>query len=387
MYLDRTYRPRRRRRSWLEFWPLYLLAIIAIVLYEQQPGWLIPREVTPTPVPTRAAIAFLADAESALNAADYNVALEAYRAVTRLEPLNGDGWAAQSEIYLMMGNVQLARQFGQRAVDAAPENPRALTALARAANWDEDNEAAADFAFDALEINPQYATAMAVLAEVYTDVGNWALAEEYLQKALTQEPNNITALRNRAYLFERQADYENAINAMNAVIAVAPRRFDLYLELGRMYRVGLLDYTKANEAYAKAVSVYESPITLDAQGDGLYNAGDHPQAVRILRKAVELDPEYGPALVHLGMALYARRNYEDAAPSLEKGLGLIGDRARIEQFYTAGLAYINKEPRDCSKAIPWLEKALAMDANAPPAVAGMNICGVNAATPTPESGL
>ena len=78
------------------------------------------------------------------------------------------------------------------------------------------------------------------------------------------------------------------------------------------------------------MEVYKSAVTLDALGDGLYNAGDHLQAVRVLEEAVDLDPDYGPALVHLGMALYARRNYEDAATSLEKGLPLIGDSARVE---------------------------------------------------------
>jgi hypothetical protein len=87
-----------------------------------------------------------------------------------------------------------------------------------------------------------------------------------------------------------------------------------------------------------------------------------------------MDPTYGPALVHLGMALYARRNYEDAAPNLENGLKLIGDKARIEQLYTAGLAFINKEPRECDKAIPWLLKALEIDAEATPALQGLSAC-------------
>jgi tetratricopeptide (TPR) repeat protein len=224
-----------------------------------------------------------------------------------------------------------------------------------------------------------------VIGEIYTDEGNWEQAEKYLAEALQKAPGNVTALRNRAYYLEVRGNYEEAIATLQQAINVAPRRFDLYIELGRQYRVGLLDYEKANEAYTKAVSVYESPLTLDAQGDGLYNTGDHLQAVRVLRRAVEIDPNYGPALVHLGMALYARRNYEDAAPTLDRGLTLIGDRARIEQLYTAGLAYINKEPRDCQKAIPWLLKALHLDAEASPALQGLAACDIAPPTKNPES--
>jgi tetratricopeptide (TPR) repeat protein len=169
---------------------------------------------------------------------------------------------------------------------------------------------------------------------------------------------------------------------LQAALAVAPRRFDLYLELGRQYRVGLADYAKANEAYTQAVRVYEAPVTLGAQGEGLYNSGDHLQAVRVLRKAVELNPDYGPAHVYLGMALYARRNYEDAAVELETGLTLMGDKARIEQLYTAGLAFINKEPSECDKAIIWLDKALQIDNTATPALQGLTACGQRATAPT-----
>ena len=141
-----------------------------------------------------------------------------------------------------------------------------------------------------------------------------------------------------------RANYERSVELYKQAIAVAPDRFDLYIELGRQYRVGLFEYDLANDAYRQAVEAYESAITLDALGFGLYNVGDHLQAVRVLRDAVELDPEYGPALVHLGMALYARRNYEDAVVALEKGVNILGEDARIEHIYTLGLGLHLQKP-------------------------------------------
>lgn len=381
MYLDRTYRTRRRRRGLDRYWPLFLLAIVAIVLYEQQPTWLVPKPPVPTPVSTRAAIAFIADAQNALELGNYDVALAAFQQVNRIEPNNLDALVTQAEIYLIFGDTAQANAFAQRAVDLANEYVPALIILARTFNWLERNEEALNTALDALEIEPENASILAVLGEIYTDEGNWAVAEDYLQKALALDPNNVLVLRNRSYLLERRGSYPEAIAALQAAITVAPRRFDLYLELGRQYRVGLADYVKANEAYVQAVRVYEAPVTLGAQGEGLYNSGDHLQAVRVLRKAVEMDPNYGPAHVSLGMALYARRNYEDAAVELEIGLNLVGDKARIEQLYTAGLAFINKEPSECEKAIVWLDKALQIDNNATPALQGLTTCGQRSAAP------
>jgi tetratricopeptide (TPR) repeat protein len=264
--------------------------------------------------------------------------------------------------------------LAQQGLAVAPRDVEVLNAAARIANWRGDNEEAIQHAFDAQDIDPQNATTLAILGEIYTDEGNWSVADDYLTQSLTIEPTNVMALRNLAYWHEIRGDYELAIASYNAAIAAAPYRFDLYIGKGRQYRVGLLEFEQANAAYRQAVEAYEAPVTLDALGDGLYNSLDYLGAIKTLQKAIDLDPDYGPALVHLGMAYYARRNYEDAVINLEKGIAIIGDEARIEQVYTTGLAYIFKAPPECDKAAIWLRKALEMNPDATPASEGLRMC-------------
>lgn len=374
MYLDRTYRPRRQRRGMARFWPLVLLAALGIILYEQQPSWLAPGHGEPTPIPTRSAISFLADADIAYRSGKIADAITAYERVMELEPANPKPLAELSSIYLILQDFDRSRVLAEQAVALAPKDPQSLNALARILDWQGEYEDALNYAMDALEIEPENATSLAILAEIYTDVGNWNVAENYLQQALALEPKNVMALRNEAFLYEMRGDYESAVAAYDRAIAVAPYRFDLYMGRGRQYRIGLQDFDKAIEDYRKAVEVYEAPVTLDTLGDGLYYNSDFLGAVRELRKAIELDPEYGPAQVHLGMALYARRNYEDAAAALETGLALMGDKVRIEQIYTLGLAHIYKDPTECDKAAVWLNKALEIDPQSGPALEGLSIC-------------
>jgi tetratricopeptide (TPR) repeat protein len=353
-----------------------LLAVVGIILYVQKPSWIAAQFPEPTVVPTRSAVSFLADADIAYRSGNITGAIAAYEQVIRLEPSNPKPLAALSALYLILKNLDESYKLAQQALILAPRDVEVLNAAARIENWRGENEKAIQYAFDAQEIEPQNATTLAILAEIYTDEGNWSVAQEYLGQALAAEPTNVMALRNQAYLYEMQGDYEKAIAAYDAAIAAAPYRFDLYIEKGRQYRVGLLDFEQANAAYRQAVAAYEAPVTLDALGDGLYNAEDYLGAIETLRRAIELDPDYGPALVHLGMAYYARRNYEDAAIDLEKGLAIIGDEARIEQLYTAGLANIYKAPPDCAKAEPWLRKALAINADATPATEGLHMCNL-----------
>ncbi len=373
MYLDRSYKPRRRRGRW-RFWPLVLLAIIGIVLYEQRPSWIIDTPLEPTPIPTRSGASYQADAEASLAAADYDGALAAYRQMSRLEPDSSIPYVALSQLYLILQDVPQAYEMAQEAVALAPDDPDALAALARAEDWRGDYEEAINHALDALEVDPEHVQTLAVLAEIYTDVGNWDVAQDYLNQAFALDGNHILTWRNQAYLYERQGEYEQAVEAYAAALELAPERHDLYIEQGRQYRIGLLEYERANESYRKAVEVYESPVTLDALGFGLYNVGDHLQAIRTLRQAVEMDPNYGPAQVHLGMALYARRNYEDTVPALERGVELLGERARVEHLYTLGLAHIFKDPSDCEEAEVWLRRALEIEPESGPALEGMALC-------------
>ncbi len=374
MYLDRSYRPKRRRSKWRFLWLLVILAIVAIVLYEQQPVWLVPSDLQPTPIPTRGALSFLADAQNHLVAGDYAAAIDSYRQMIRLEPDDATAYTRLSELYLLLEDLENSYENALRAVALEPENPEALTALARIQDRRGEYEEAINNALDSLEIDPENATTLAVIGEIYTDVGNWDVAQQYLDQALEIEPQNILALRNLAHLNEWQGDYERSVELYKQAIQAAPDRFDLYIELGRQYRVGLFEYDLANDAYRQAVEAYESAITLDALGFGLYNVGDHLQAVRVLRDAVELDPDYGPALVHLGMALYARRNYEDAVVALEKGVEILGEDARIEHIYTLGLGHIYKNPTECDKAQIWLRKALEIDPETGPALEGLDLC-------------
>lgn len=376
MQLDRSYKPKRRRSGLARFWPILIIVVVAIILYEQQPEWLMSQPLAPTPVPTRSAVAFLADANVALESGDYAAAIQAFDQMIRLEPDNPKPLVELSAIYLIHSDLEKSLDMALRAVEVSPNDPGALNALARAQDWHGEYEAALNNAMDALEIDPDNVASLAILGEVYTDVGNWDVAEDYLLQAQEIAPNDVLVLRNLAYLSEMRGDYETAIELYDQAIQVAPHRFDLYIEKGRQYRIGLLDYEKAIENYRQATEVYQTAATLDALGDGLYNAGDHMQAVRVLRDAVELDPLYSPARIHLGMALYARRNYEDAAIQLERGLRLAGDKVRIEQLYTLGLALIYKDPPECDKAEEWLLRALELDPESGPALEGLSLCGL-----------
>jgi tetratricopeptide (TPR) repeat protein len=90
---------------------------------------------------------------------------------------------------------------------------------------------------------------------------------------------------------------------------------------------------------------------------------------------VERNPNNTAALAHLGMALYRRQRYEDAVEPLEKAISQGAENEAY--YYTLGLSYVYGEPRQCDKAIPWLEKALEINPYSQPALSGLRTCEEN----------
>ena len=152
MYLDRTYRPRRRRRGIMRFWPLMLLALLGIILYEQQPSWIIARLPEPTVIPTRGAVSYLADADIAYRSGNIAGAIAAYEEVMRLEPANPKPLADLSALYLILQNLDESYRLAQLGLTLAPRDVEVLNAAARIENWRGENEKAIQHAFDTIVI-------------------------------------------------------------------------------------------------------------------------------------------------------------------------------------------------------------------------------------------
>ena len=245
---------------------------------------------------------------------------------------------------------------------------------ARVLDWRGNYDSASDFAFQALELEPDNADVLAVLGEIYSDVGNYSVALEYLEEALAIDPLNVLARRNLGYLSEIQRDRERAIAEYSRAIELAPNRPDLYIERGRQY--GLREeWGPAIASYEKAVAVGETAFALDALGWALWNSGDHLQALRILRRAAELEPENGLVLAHLGMAYYRRLNYESAAETLERALAILDEDKINAQFtLTLGLSHVYKKPQECDLAVPWLHRTLEFAPGLSSALHGLRRC-------------
>ena len=103
MYINREYTPRRRRKGFfVRFWPLFVIAAIAIFFYETRPQWAFTAPIIPTATPTPSVVLFLTSAQNALTEGKYDEALIAYKKAADLEPNNPQPLTQLSRLYLII---------------------------------------------------------------------------------------------------------------------------------------------------------------------------------------------------------------------------------------------------------------------------------------------
>ncbi len=367
----------RHRRFRFPVWLGIIILLVGISLYNRRDMFRDASNMLQSdPTPTPNVIGWLAEARVYESQGRIREALELYAQVSAVEQSSPDELVIQSHYYLLLDDVPQALTTAQAAVDRDPEHVPSLNALARALDWAGEYEKSVDIAVEALTLEPDNSDTLAILGEVYADVGNWIRSEFYLEQALEANPLNVMAWRNQALLYERQGFYRDALDALDQGLSVDPSAWYLEIQKGRLHEA-LGEWDEALAAYERAVDLNpNTSMTWDALGFGHFKVGNDLDALRTLKEAVKIDPANGVAQAHLGTIYYRLRNYEQAVVELNTAMELLGDQTRIEYLYQLGLAYIYKEPSECDKALPWLQKALTLDPDSGPALEGLAACPI-----------
>jgi len=153
-------------------------------------------------------------------------------------------------------------------------------------DWLNEPAEALPSALHAVELEPDNAIVLAILAEVYTDLGDLDAAQAAIDRALQLAPDNFIVQRNDGYLMEAgYYDYDAAIDAYRRALQAAPTQVYAAFDLARVYH---------------------------------YN-GDYQEEVETLRQIVERNPENAAAYYQLGNAQWTiLGEFEQARNTLER---------------------------------------------------------------------
>ncbi|NMC53789.1 MAG: tetratricopeptide repeat protein [Chloroflexi bacterium] len=297
----------------------------------------------PTPVPTRTGFSWATEAQTQFQAGNLVMAIQAYQSALELEPNNAEMWAELSRIQSYRSTqlttdaekreqLLAAIESADRAVAADDFNSNAHAARAFALDWfSNPNLSGADSerylteaeqeAVRAIQLDNQNALALAYYAEILNDQMKWTQASQYIAQALERDSTLMDVHRVNAGIQETLANYGEAINEYKRATEITPNLTFLYLNIGVNYRQ-LQQYERALEYFAKATSINEQlgvndPTPYIAIGKTYSQVGEFFIAARNVRKALQLNPTNPDVYGSLGIIYFKSRNYEGAIEALK----------------------------------------------------------------------
>ncbi|MDE2651078.1 MAG: tetratricopeptide repeat protein [Chloroflexota bacterium] len=276
---------------------------------------------------------------------------------------------------------ELARELGERAIVADPDDPRGYALKARSLIWS-DPGSAIPVAVSGLERDADFAPLHAALAVAYTNIGRYAEGYQRGLRATQLDPLDPFAHRAFSIPLIYTGRSSEAIAALEQAVAINPNHTAAYFELAGQYR---------RQNYQEmAVGIYRRILELEPGNAKAYlricqtyaEVGEFLEGSRYCETATEIDETYAPAWQYLGQLQYNRRNYESALDSLERCVAL--GSVAVECYYIRGLAYYFLD--QCDTAWRVLQEALQLTSQ-PSIIAIINegLSGIRANCPGYEN--
>lgn len=173
-------------------------------------------------------------------------------------------------------------------------------------------------------------------AETLIDEENFEEAVVALETAVSLDPENATALALLGGVRIEFEQYEQGIEEINKAIELDPDLEIAYVN--RCTLLGLSNGEGALEACEQAVEI--APENADAQnglGITLFNQGNTEEAITYFNEALRLNPEHPWAINNIGYSYIQLEQYENAIEALLQAIEVKPDNAQAHG--NLGLAY------------------------------------------------
>jgi tetratricopeptide (TPR) repeat protein len=216
----------------------------------------------------------------------------------------------------------------------------------------------------AVHLKPDSTAARTNLATNYARLGKLDLAEKEFKKAVELEPRNFDTNHNLGELYVRSNKIAEAVPFLEKAQRIEPSSYDngydlslAYVETGHLAeaRTSVQTLLKVKDTaelhnllgeinekdgqYVAAANEYETAAQQDPSESNLFDWGSElllhrtlDPAVEVFQQASQRYPQSQRLTLGLGVALYARGNYDDAVKALIKGADLNPSDARCYLF-------------------------------------------------------
>lgn len=247
--------------------------------------------------------------------------------------------------------------FFQRTLKYTPDSPRINNNLGTLYTDIGQYDKAIDYLNKAIRYDPYYIKAYNNLGNVYYKMGNREKAASFYEKALEIDPNYEEAYYNLGIIYNEIGMKEKAEALLKKAIEVNPEYVKAYNNLAVIY----IDVKKYKEAIAllhDAVKI--NPYYAEAYnnlGISYFKLGEKEKALTSYKKAIEVNSEYAEAYNNLGLLYNDMGMKEESILAFKKAIEVLP--AYVEAYNNLGTVY--RDIGETKKAIEVFNKAVEIN--------------------------
>ena len=276
----------------------------------------------------------------AFNRGDYiDRAISEYKQAMEADPESLFLRIELAELYARVSRIADAVREAEAVLKIDPDYPDAHRLLARI-YWhslgenqpDQATKESLGKAIEHLEalvrLDPADLESALTLGRLYKVTNQPAKAEELFKKLLNDDPTSRSALANLAQLYFDRGDYDQAVDLLQKIpeSAMDPSLLGM---LGYAY-LQTHDFDKAIAAYEKGLAL--DPDNLDLRrvyAEGLMSAGKTAEARAELEKILRLEPQDGSTYMRLAQLDRQEGRFDQARQELERAKTLMPDNPEV----------------------------------------------------------
>ncbi len=224
------------------------------------------------------------------------------------------------------GRHQAAEQEFTRALAIDPNQLEARQHLARLYLLQKRRDDAAQQLRQAAQRGPLERDLAMTLASVELAAGDTAAAERQL-RSVAKRFNSVQALLQIARIAATRGEVDRSLETLQQALEIAPASEDV---LSANARTALAAGLPVPAIIALEPLVRMHPTVAEYSyliGVARMQVGDMPGSIEALRRALELEPDRGSALIGLGLTLNHQKRHAEAKDTLVRGLLLDPDNA------------------------------------------------------------
>jgi tetratricopeptide (TPR) repeat protein len=271
-------------------------------------------------------------------------------------PSNPDNYYKRAVVHLEIENYKDALVDISRAEKLDPNSGLYLYTKAKAQNYLK-MKGALSTALAAEVQNFDNPTLFTLIADLYTQSGNYNKAQEYIHKAESIYPYNSDVFLQKGKFYAKRGDTLTAINNYRRAILLKGHSFEAYDQLIKIYnRYRLIDSALVVNEVAMKKFPAKSEIVYN-KAEILESAGLGDSAITVYKRFFAIEPNRNDVLGKIGNIYFRRKNYAGASLVYQKWSKL--DPENIVPIRKTAQCF--EQQKDYFRAKVFITKALELE--------------------------